>query len=234
MQEKHPLHAHKKQKPASVVVLFTFILLCVITGGILMIKSSTSPTPTKEEEVVCQYDENVCGYLTKLDNPQEHYKGSFTASITTTEKDGKESLVIIKSDGGRNLNVISYNKDILVGESTIYDNTVYVRDLKTNTWTKTDTIPNEAFIQLKQRSLREVNKSGSGVSYTLLGTAKCGKKTCFKYQLKTPTTGETKTYVLFTMTQHMLKEVITISPENLTTDTLFVYNTVEITPPPIQ
>ena len=220
----------KKQKPLLVIISMYMVLLIAIVAGIYFLKASHTPP---KEPVACQYDPDVCLFLATVQNPKKYYSGSFTANILITKADNTQSRVIISSDPVGNLELISYNENTFTGQSLIFGKTMYIKSIKTNTWTKSQTPPYLMLSDFKQKALTEVAKSGTNVSYQFLGESPCGKDSCIKYHVITPPSGKIKTYVLFDKNSHLLKEMISQTPQHFTTDTLFFLTPVNITPPPL-
>lgn len=226
----HAKHTEKSHKSLAQRIAMYIILVGVIILGIYLLKPSLPQKQSVQQP--CQYDNAVCSYLSKLRDPSKHYGGPFTVSITTIGANQAQSRVVIKSDAQNNLDIITYDEHVLTGQRIVLGDTVYNRNLASNTWTKTNNTIDPALRNIKEKSLREVTKSGTDVSYKFIGDSKCGKKTCMKYELITKPQSPDKTYVLFTQTNHILKEIIKQSPDGSTSDILFVYTEVTITPPP--
>lgn len=216
------------RKPLSVLILMPVILLIVIITGIYLMQS---PIQTPKQTKSCQYDSDVCLFFDNMQKKTTKYTDAFTATIITTQKNKTNSKVIIKTDGNKNLDMIIYRNDVLVGQSTVFENALFTKDLKTNTWTQSQAAVDTRLQNFKEKSLAEVSKTGDSVSYTFIRSVPCGSLTCMKYQRKESKNDPTKTYIFFDTNAHLLREIHITTPDGVMTQTLFTYTPVSITHP---
>lgn len=220
----------KQQKSVSLILFICIVLFSVIGIGMsLMNPQQTHPAQAN----TCQYDPDVCKFFANLEHSEKYYPGSFTATITTSQKETITAIITVKSDGKDNLSIASYKKNVLQGEMSIFADSTYVRDPQTNAWTLSPTPADSKFRNFKQKALTEVYKTGTTASYVFIRGVPCEEFICMKYQRILSKTDPVKTYIFFDTKQHVLRQVQTRTPDGTLTDTVFSYKPVTINKPVI-
>lgn len=216
------------RKPLSILILMPIILIIVILTGIYLMQAPPKKTAQTKS---CQYDTDVCLFFDNMQKKTTKYKDAFTATILTTKKDNTTSKVIVKTDGKNNLDMTVYKDDKVQGQSIVFNNTLYVKDILTDTWTQSQAAVDSRLHNFKEKSLAEVSRTGATVSYVFLRSIPCEALTCMKYQRKESKNDPTKTYIFFDTNAHLLREIQITTPDGTTSQTHFSYTPVSITNP---
>jgi hypothetical protein len=222
----------KKQKKSPIFVLLTVIVLIFVIGiGMNLMKTPlSSPIHTLP---ACQYDPDVCQFFEVLQKKDSPYTKSLTITIQTTQNNQTQSKIIIASDKQGNLSLASSKNNAIQGESVLFDNTQYIKDLKSNTWAVSPTPPDSTLRDFKEKTISEINRTGENASYVFIRGVSCGNLTCMKYQRVLSKNDPVKTFLFFDTTSHLLREVTTTTANGTTTDTTFSYDPVTLTRPSI-
>ena len=223
----------KKQKSLSQILLICVVLLIVVMIGIFLMRTTMTQIATKKSITkICLYDEHVCTFLTKLNNPQQFYNEPITATISLTSTNTVKGKVILQADMKNNVYATLSQNGKPSGEILVIGSMLYKKDPE-GVWQEQQNLGNNTVTQFRTKAFQEVNKSGKDISYMFINaTSPCDIYTCMQYQLMAPTLGKNKEFVFFDTKNYLLRKTVTQTPEGNITETSFAYTPLTITLPP--
>ncbi|HUC89287.1 MAG TPA: hypothetical protein VMR45_00635 [Patescibacteria group bacterium] len=232
----------KREQGVGHIGIFIVIIVLAAAGGIgYFVWKKNHDKPKTAEEAAVQTaiknakcttsDKDLCKFFKSTS------AAKFTSMNSTTTADGKTSTMTMQTQGTDKSHLT------MSGEGTTYEvitigNTTYTKDASGTWWkqttsTETSNLSDTATSNLKTtfQEPTSTDTSTPQTTYKKIGTEKCGKLTCIKYQVVDPTAeADTTQYLWFDNKDFQLRRVQYTSA-GTTTDATFSYDNVTINVP---
>lgn len=218
---------------AQLAVLVVIVIAVVGVVAWKVLGNGSSVSVNKEIQSKCQTvvkDDIFCKFAGAFGNVGDYkttVSSTVEGSVTTLElaNDSKDnSSMVVKQNGQEQASVI------------VFSGVTYSKDYTDNKWFKYgsgDTGRPES-LDLKKEFLKSDYKgdNGQALQYKKIGTEKCDKLTCYKYQVVDPAKTTETSYLFFDTKSYLLRRAtVTDSSNKTNADMTVTYETVTITAP---
>lgn len=192
-------------------------------------KSSTSVNKATQDKCIAAVnDTKFCKFAGVFANAS-NYKTAVTAT-----GEGGTSTLDLAYDSNNNSSMIVKLNGQEQGSAVVYSGITYVKDYTDGKWIKyAANDPNTPqTLDLKKEFLKSdfKNDKGEKMTYKNLGTEKCDKLTCYKYQESDPQKPSETTYIRFDTKDYLLRSV-SVDDGKTKTEMTVSYGSVVISAP---
>jgi hypothetical protein len=239
------MSVHKDQRGLSQILLIALVVLVV--GGVGLVgwkvsqkdketKSSTTAAAVDSDEIekACldaYKDKDLCAFTGNYDLDKVAYKMTLTSTspegntTSTFESDGKGNTSVTGDFGGQKSEMISFK------------NVTYTKDNTDGKWFKFDNKQSGAPKEEDTNPTSDIKidtkidkETESKITYKKIGKEKCGKLTCFKYQVIDKENPNTTQYFWFDDEDYRMQRYFSQDATG-STDMVISYQAVKITAP---
>lgn len=229
----------KFQKNISGLAQVQLALLVVVVAAVVGVvawrvngNSSSTTTVNKEVQDKCMAivnDEKMCKFAGAFANAT-----AYKASINASDKSGMSATYDLAYDSNNNVSNVLKENGQEKASMVIHGGITYVKDYTDGQWFKYASGDKNApeSLDLKKEFLKAdfKNDKGEKLAYKNLGTEKCDKLTCYKYQENDPQKPGETTY-LWIDTKDFLLRRVSVEADSLKTEMSLTYGSVTISAP---
>lgn len=218
------------------VIAIVLVAVILVAGGYALYKihaSKTAKTSTPSTTtsaaadsscVATYHDATLCHFAS---NSTSLAKLSYKGTITENQG-GSTSTIVLENDGKGNTtlsgtsNGTTFNSVELSGATYLESN---------GTWIKYPSGSSTATATPNPTSSMNIGVGSAGITYKKIGTAACGKLTCYEYQVIDASAPSTTQYAWFDNSSYLLREWKYTDASGNTTDMTLTYEPITITAP---
>ena len=193
--------------------------------------SSTSVNKAVQDKCMSEVnDELFCKFAGAFGNV-----GDYKVIVNTTAEGGSSVLELASDSKGNSSMVVKVNGQEQ-GNVVVYSGVTYLKDYTDGQWFKygsNDTNKPEA-LDLKKEFVKSDFKGDNGqkLGYKKIGTEKCDKLSCYKYQTTDPEKPDETSYLWFDTKNYLLRRAtVNDSKANTNADMTLTYESVVISLP---
>lgn len=237
MEQEQNLPVDNGPKKNSKLTLALILVIIIVLGGGAFAYAKFVRKASNFKEVfvptkfnsVCKYnDPELCKFINNWKEVEY-----MTMISTSTSKDNKTSKMTMKTEGNDNTQIVVEEDGKENYNAITLKNTTYTKDYTDNKWFKYTSNPNSNFLNETTGDVdfdEKAELAEDKTEYKRIGTEKCEKLTCYKYQVIDPEATNTTEYIFFDNKEYLLRKTESIS-EGTTTLSTFDYDRVTLSEP---
>lgn len=187
--------------------------------------SSGSNVGTETTCLATYHDSNLCHFAS---NAASFTKTAYTATLTLVQQGSGTSTTTLKNDGKGNTELTGSGSGAVINAITL-DGVMYVQSNDTGPWIEYPT--GSTAPTSNPTSNMDIAVGATTTSFKSLGKEACGNLTCYKYEIDSKLTPDTKQVVWFDTSSYKLREWNYSDANGDSTDMKVAYGSVTITKP---
>ncbi|MBI2589126.1 hypothetical protein HYW35_02905 [Candidatus Saccharibacteria bacterium] len=210
-------------------------LVIVVAGGVwLATKSDNTTTKTsvnKELQDKCKTevnDDTFCKFVGSFGNA-----GDYKVSVNSTAPEGT-SVLELANDSQGNSSMVAKQNGQEQANIIVFSSTTYSKDYSDGKWFKYSSSDSSkpTTLDLKKEFAKGDFKGDNGqkLEYKKITTEKCGKLSCYKYQIVDPQKTSQEGFIWFDTKDYLLRRV-TVKEGTTNADMSLSYSSVSISAP---
>lgn len=230
-----PATKHREARGVSKIIILAVVALILAAGGgyYLLGSKGGSPMTSMIKPALnpnCEYkDPELCKFMNNW-AAQTNY-----AVATMTKMAGMQMESLYEIDGDEKFHSVSKQNGKEDSNMISIGDTTYTLDYTDNKWWKMTTKPDDTTTSQVKEIKDEFKISETGEEdktvYKFITKEACGDKTCFKYEMITPDSSDTKQYMWFDDSEYLMRKTSTESKEYGNSESVYTYGGVSISVP---
>jgi outer membrane lipoprotein-sorting protein len=230
-----PTTLHKQARGLSKVIILAVVAVVLAgAGGVYVLGQNGMKTAVPFMKPAlnpnCQFhDPELCKFM-------NNFQAQTSYTVTSTSKMGGQSFESVYEIAGEDkFHSRTKQEDKEQSNMISIGDTTYTLDYKDNKWWKMTTKPDDSAVkqvkEMKDEFKTDEKQAEDKTVYKFITKEACGNLTCFKYEILTPESSDTKQYIWFDDSEYLMRKIVVEDKTNGSSESLYTYGNVSISAP---